>query len=243
MTTPPYPELVAAIRQEGEGLLAAAALGLDPPVPGCDGWDVGALVRHIAMIYANVINVVTNRLTAPPEGPPAVPAGEPVAALRELLDELVATLADSAPDTPAWNWDDGDAGVAAFWARRMAHESSVHRFDAQAAHGMRQPIDAELAGDGLDEYVDLIVPRLFVRDGTTGPEGTVALASSDNGTWCLQLQPRGIERLDVLKQPDVTVTGTTSALLLACCSRVGWDTLEVDGDVSLLDRWTAALNF
>jgi uncharacterized protein (TIGR03083 family) len=163
MTTPSYSELVTAVRREGEGILAAAGMDLDAAVPTCGDWDLSALVQHVSRIYANVARILSTRATEAPASRPEVPDGEPVAVLSHLLDELVAALSDCDADTPVWTWPDDAPNVALFWARRMAHESSVHRYDAQASHGVVQPIDAELAGDGLDELVDIIAPRVYGR--------------------------------------------------------------------------------
>jgi hypothetical protein len=172
-----------------------------------------------------------------------VPDGDALEVFANALDELVAALKDCDAETPVWNWSENEPDLAGFWARRMAHESSVHRFDAQTAHGVVQPIDAELAGDGLDELVDVVVPRVYERDAISGPTGTLALDSSDDGTWCLELEPHGVRRLDVLSDPAVTVRGTTSALLLATYSRVPWTSLETEGDAEVLAGWTTAMSF
>jgi len=243
LTTPSYPELVTAIRREGEGILAAAGMGLDAVVPTCDGWDVAAVVKHVSQVYFRVGYFVSNRVTQRPESLPDLPAGEPIAVLSGLLDELVIALTECDADTAVWTWVFDGPGGAAFWARRMAHESSVHRFDAQAAHAVLQPIDSELASDGIDELIDVIAPRIYSRDDIDGPAGTVRLQSSDSDAWQLALEPDGLRRIDVVDAPDVTASGTSSALLLAAYSRIPWTSLEVTGDADLLTRWSAAMNF
>jgi uncharacterized protein (TIGR03083 family) len=243
MTTPSYAELVTALRREGEGLVAAAGMGLDEAVPACHDWNVHALVEHVARVYARITRVVSTRATEAPAAGTVVPTGEPVAVLRDLLDDVVAALSECEPDTPVWNWEPTAPQTATFWARRMAHESSVHRFDAQAAHGVMQPIDAELASDGVDELIDVIAHRVYQRDGLTGPTGTVRLQASDSEPWHLRLEPDGLLRTDVVSTPDVIISGTSSALLLAAYSRVPWTALDVTGDTDLLTRWSAAMNF
>lgn len=244
VNTPSYSELVAAVRREGEQLLAAAGQGLDEWVPSCEEWNVEALVEHVASVYNNVVQLVTRRLTTPNWDKDPVPDGEPLEVLRDLLDDLVEGLGECDPDTPVWNWASGSDDVAAFWARRMAHESSVHRFDAQVAHGIAQPIDAELAADGLDELIDVIGPRVYRREKITdGPVGVVALESSDNGTWYVELRADGLARRDVVSEPAAVVRGTTSGLLLAAYGRIPWTTQDVSGDVDLLDAWSAQMHF
>jgi hypothetical protein len=73
-------------------------------------------------------------------------------ACAALISELEATPAS----TPVWTWFDSDH-TAGFVARRCAHELAVHRYDAQASRGICTPIPAELAADGIDEVLDVLV--------------------------------------------------------------------------------------
>jgi uncharacterized protein (TIGR03083 family) len=243
MTTPSYAELVTAIRREGEGIVTAASMGLDDDVPACDGWTVADLVHHISRVYVRVAHIASTRATEAPPDAFVVPDGDPVEVLRDVLDDVVSALSECDADTPIWNWSNTTPHVAMFWARRMAHESSVHRFDAQAAHGVMQPIDAELASDGIDELIDVMAPRVYSRDGVTGPTGTVRMQSSDGDTWLLRLEPDGPHRIEVLNAPDVVVSGTSNALLLAAYSRIDWTALELSGDADLLKQWSSEMNF
>lgn len=243
MTAPSFSELTAAVRSEGEGIVAAGRLGPDVPVPTCGQWVMRDLLRHVGEVYEWVGGIVGQRLTTRPDGKPSAPADvDPVDYLAGQLDELVEALSATEPDTPVWNWSP-EPDLAAFWARRMAHESSVHHFDAQRAHDLAQPIDAELASDGLDELIDVLAPRVRDRDSTTLPEATIALLATDERAWNVRLTAGSVERLEVARDPDVTVRGTTSALLLAAYNRVPWTSLEVTGDASVLDAWSKALRF
>jgi hypothetical protein len=125
----------------------------------------------------------------------------------------------------------------------MAHESAVHRYDAQLAHGVAQPIDADLARDGLDEMIDVLLPRIVTRDDVKLPDATYVFTTTDDGDRIVRLGPDGVERLDLAKDPEVTVRGTPSALLLAAYNRVQWTSLEVDGDPALLEQWSELLKF
>jgi uncharacterized protein (TIGR03083 family) len=243
VTTPGYAELVAAIRGEGESLLAAAGQGLDVDVPTCGDWRMPDLLLHIGQIYAHVARLVGERITTEPDAKPPIPDGvEPIAYVAASLDDLVEALASCDADTQVWNWSD-QPDEAAFWARRMAHETSVHRFDAQRAHGVAQPLDADLANDGFDELVDVLLSRIVQRDAVQLPAATYSFVATDDGAWHVRLGADGVERLEVAKSPDVTVRGTASALLLAAYSRVPWTSLDVEGDDAALDAWSSALRF
>jgi uncharacterized protein (TIGR03083 family) len=241
--TPSYSELVAAIRGEGEAILAAARFGLDADVPTCEAWEVDDLLLHVGRVYCRAAGLVSERSTTQQDYPPEPPAGtDPVDYLSNALDDLVEALSSADADTPVWNWS-GESQTAAFWARRMAHESAIHRYDAQRAHGVAQPIDADLAIDGLDEMIDILLPRIVERDKVVLPSATYVLSATDDGDWAVRLGPDGVERLDVAKDPDVTVRGTPSALLLGAYNRIEWSSLEVGGDAALLDSWSQLFKF
>ena len=243
MSTPSYSELIATIRKEGEAILAAARFGLDAPVPACEDWSVDELLLHLGRVYCRAATLVGERLTSQQDYPPAPEPGiDPIDYLTDALDDLVDALTSAEADTPVWNWS-GESQTAGFWARRMAHESAVHRYDAQRAHGVAQPVDDDLARDGLDEMIDVLLPRIVTRDEVSLPSATFTFTTADDGSWTVRLGPDGVERLDIAKEPDVTVRGTPSALLLGAYNRIKWTSLEVDGDATLLESWSQLLKF
>jgi uncharacterized protein (TIGR03083 family) len=243
MTRPSYAELVAAIRSEGETIVSASRPGVDAAVPTCPGWTVADLCLHVGRVYAYVAHIVAERLTSASDvRPDPADDADPVEWIESSLDDVVTALSGCDPDTPMWNWS-AEPHVAAFWARRMAHESAVHRFDAQRAHGIAQPVGAELAADGLDELVDVLLPRIVERNGLTLAARTYVLESIEDGAWRIQTGSDGVARAGLDVPADVTARGTTSALLLAAYNRVPWTSLETDGDVAALDEWSATLTF
>ena len=237
-----YSEFVTAVRSEGQALLAAAGQGGDDPIPTCDDWTMDRLLRHIGRIWTYVATIVGERLTASPDRPEIPADKSPLEFATEALEDVVEALMSCEQDTPMWNWA-GQPPTAMFWARRMAHEAAAHRYDAQTAHDVAQPIEAGLAHDGLDELLDVVLPVIVARDTPALPEAIYAFVASDEAAWCVQLGPEGISRADAGATPDVTVHGTTSALFLAALNRVEWSTLEVEGNAALLDAWAKAMRF
>jgi uncharacterized protein (TIGR03083 family) len=243
VTTPSYSELVAAVRREGEGIVSAGGVELDLAVPTCGDWRMGDLLVHVGRVYHRAGELVGERVTGQRDYPAAPPEGtDPRAYVRDGLDELVEALSSADAETPVWNWS-SEPQIAGFWARRMAHESAVHRYDAQRAQGLAQPIDDELAHDGMDELVDVLLPRIVERDGPELAEAVYAFSTADEGEWVLRTGPDGIERLPTAKGADVTVRGPASAVLLAAYGRVKWASLDVAGDESLLPRWSESFRF
>ena len=62
-------------------------------------------------------------------------------------------------------------GEARFWSRRQAHEIALHRVDMELARpgdaGPPDPIESELACDGIDEFLEQVVP-FRLRDRMVG---------------------------------------------------------------------------
>ena len=242
MTTPSYPELVATVRREGEAILSSAPIDLDIAVPTCGEWRMRDLLLHVGRVYHRASTLVGERITTPVEFPEVPSDAEPVDYLRAALDELVEALGSADAETPAWNWST-EPQVAAFWARRMAHESAVHRYDAQRAHGLAQPIDADLAHDGMDELVDLLLPRVVERDKPELPEATYHFVATNGGEWVVSCSGGKLERLPAARGAEVSISGPTSAVLLAAYGRVKWASLETSGDEALLAEWSRAFRF
>ncbi len=241
MTTPSYPELVAATRREGQALLTAAGMGLDVPVPTCGDWDLRRLVGHVGRVYRYATRCLAERATSDPGRPPGPgDDADVVAWCADALDDLVDTLAATEPDTPVWNWSAGP-DTAAFWARRMAHESAVHRWDAQRAHEVTAAIGADIASDAVTELVEVMLPRMFARGVAEPPEGLVALSATDDGSWRIRVEADGVRLLPEPGPGDVLVSGTASDLLLLLYGRLAPADVVAEGDIGLLERWQKSL--
>ena len=260
---------LAGLRAEGTAFRAAvrAADVLDAQVPSCPEWTVADLVRHLGGAYAwwcsHISRGVTTppTVTRPPAGttPPAgvTPAGPTVPATATvpgndagagLLDwwdaryaETLAVLDALDPDIPAWNWAPR-AKKGQFWHRRAVHETAVHRWDAQVAAGLPEPIEAKLAADGVAEVLDTWLAAGRRRNPSSRP-GVVALNASDvDQVWYVRLRGEGVALLDtdtLLDDDDhherATAIGTASDLMLALYGRVPFDVLQVSGDAGLLE--------
>jgi hypothetical protein len=97
------------------------------------------------------------------------------------LDRAYAALTEEfaarRPEAHTFTWYDPDQSVA-FWIRRMAQETVIHRVDAELGAGAAiAPIPDDLAADGIDE---LLVA--FVQYGTiTWPDEFTELLASAGG--------------------------------------------------------------
>jgi hypothetical protein len=70
--------------------------------------------------------------------------------------------------------------VAAFWFRRMAHETAVHRWDAQLAVRLPEPLESKLAADTVAEALDTFLPSGRQRS-PHNLTGLVHLTATDLG--------------------------------------------------------------
>jgi uncharacterized protein (TIGR03083 family) len=222
--------------------VGAAETAMDRPVPSCPGWVGRDVVAHTGTVH----RLIGDRVKRGSKGQddverPVVPDGDGVLAwYREGLDDLLATLASADPSTPVWNWSSIWPDTAAFWPRRMAHETSVHRVDAQQAAGAQLPIDTALAADGVDEF--LLVHFAEDAGELTGAGQSVRLRTTDApGEWTVTAEPDGATiRAGGTGDATATVEGGASDLVLLLWRRVPVDAVTVAGDRSLAERFLGA---
>ena len=219
------------IEAESAVFLAAARHGLDAPVPSCPGWDVRHLTGHLGRTHRYHAAHLVRGVTDPPTTPSPEPPEDVVAWFEQGVQVLLDALRATDPEAPAWNWAPHTRQVASFWSRRMALETVVHRWDAQAAHGCQHDVEPELAADGVDEV--LYVHR--VADWDDEPvtvEGVVAVRLTDvDVEHVVQVAPAGLSRSSVT--PDAVVDGRASDVLLALWGRLPLEPL-VTGDPGLV---------
>jgi len=238
---------LAALRADGAAFRAAVGQegALGHQVPSCPEWTVGALAYHLGWVYRRVHAHANRGITTRPDNLPDDPRPDD-AALLGWWDERYAdllTMFDALdPALPAWNWAP-QAKRAEFWMRRMAHETAVHRWDAQmGVTGLTEPVEAKLAVDGITEVLDSWLPA-GLRKGPLDRTGIVALHAMDAGqVWYVRLRGTGIALLDTdtLLDDDehherAVAAGSASDLMLALYGRVPFDILDVTGDPSLLE--------
>src|SRR5215468_9696211 len=177
---------LASMRDDG-GAFRAAVAEADPAssVPSCPGWTVADLTHHLGSVYQwvhwHVVRAVTDKPDKSRQDFEAEPWADDLLAWWHVeFAGLVATFDALDPGMPAWNWAPQSKKVA-FWQRRMAHETAVHRWDAQMALGQAEPIETKLAADGVAEVLDTWLPagrRMFQasdKPGESKPTGMVAL--------------------------------------------------------------------
>jgi uncharacterized protein (TIGR03083 family) len=234
-------EYLNALRRDGAAFAATLTdVPMDAPVPGCPEWTAADLWWHLTEVHDFWCYVVAAAATAPDGYPdPVRPADEQLAATYLAgLEELTDALAATSDDVPVWTWTtDHTVG----WVlRRMAHESAAHLGDAQQTAGREPAMDAALASDGVDEFLEWFTGR--VADGQPAAiGGSVHLHCTDvPGEWFVV--DDGAGGLTVTREHakgGAAIRGAASDMLFVLWRRLPLDRLEVIGDADLAARFVA----
>ncbi|TCO44852.1 uncharacterized protein (TIGR03083 family) [Kribbella antiqua] len=163
--------------------------------------------------------------------------------------ELAKTLRAVGPDVPITMPIENP--TTRFTARRMTHETAIHRADAVLALGLDYDLDAEAATDALDEWMELgTLPLHFevhpwMRE-LLGPGRTLGFHATDVATtWTVDLTGDAIRWSRSDAPAAVAVRGPLVELLLTLYKRraVDGDRIEVHGDRDLLDYYLERVSF
>lgn len=254
-----------AFGRESAAFAAAArhnAERTDVSVPGCPDWNLTDLVLHLGRVHRHVNFRVRNRIypfrgftpgelqemTALPEEyagwvETAAPRDRPlpedlVVWFEQGSARLAEALAEVSPEERVGTWFEPNQ-TAGFWQRRMAQEVAVHRWDAQSVGGETQPIERQLAADGVDEVLDVMLPA----DEAHGNGESIHFHSTDGaGEWLLRLEPDGSVVTHEHAKGDAAVRGAVSDLLLYLWGRPMEDRVDVLGDPAAVETLFGAVD-
>ena len=243
------PAYISALSDEGERLAdAAQRAGLRAGVPACPGWSVSDLLRHTSYVHRWAAGIVADRITHPMDELAEEqvlqqgPEDERLLGwFREGHGALVRTLGEADPDLDCWAFLSAPSPLA-FWARRQAHETAIHRVDAEQAAAAPGQADSQLepafAADGVDELLMGFLARNIRRGSWPGLGGNLAIHAEDGpgarAHW-LVTGRRGEARVARGTGPaDCDVTGRARDLYLLLWNRGPADGLRVTGDPGVL---------
>ncbi|MFJ2236619.1 maleylpyruvate isomerase family mycothiol-dependent enzyme [Streptomyces sp. NPDC087859] len=239
-------EFVRILDQEGQ-LLASAAeqAGTGAKVPTCPEWQVRDLVRHTGAVHrwAGALVAEADPSPRPFRGGPDLDGAELLAWFREGHRRLVDTLASADPDTRCWQFMPAPSPLA-FWARRQAHETAVHRFDAESARGgTPSGIAPEFAADGIDELLSGFHARTRSRVRSERPRVLrVRATDAEGAVWTVRLsqEPPAAERT-AEGDAECEITGPAAQLYLSLWNRVPFPGVSGDGSLAELWRTTSGI--
>jgi uncharacterized protein (TIGR03083 family) len=237
-------EHLDALRREGDLLAAAAERSdLDTPIPTCPEWRMRDLVRHIGDVHRWARAHVAEGRLKPIGRTDLAEVTGPLPEDADLLEwfreghaRLLQTLETADPATECWTFLPAPSPLA-FWARRQAHETGIHRADAESPRERTgiTSFPPRFAVDGIEEM-------LFGFLGGPGgepvdPPRTLQLHATDTGgEWLVRLG----ETVEVSREhapADCSVHGSASDLHLLLWNRRSPEGLKVDGDDSVLSLW------
>lgn len=243
------PAHIRVVEQEAR-LFAEAArqVDLEAAIETCPGWNMRDLVRHLSEIHLWAAARVAKRTSKLwPDDISEHTESWPELAIFWPDDDilinwylktnanLVQALESASPHDDIPTFLPAPSPLA-MWARRQAHETSVHRFDAQYATGNESGFDPIFAADGIDEMVSGFAPRAD-QFPTITTRTMVIHAEDTDDRWHLTLAADGITTVRGGGPADVTLTGPASDLYLVLWNRGKDSAITVEGDRELLDLW------
>jgi uncharacterized protein (TIGR03083 family) len=219
----------------------------DLPVPACPGLTAGETVRHLGSIYRMLSLWLAHG--AKPQVWQRKPAPrQPVSDyLREAATALRTQLRARGPDEECETWYPPQSDYR-FWARRMLHETVVHRGDVESAALVRlSEVDTDVAVDGVDEVLSLWFEYRLRELGLTGHRRSSVLLTTTDADACSWLAR--IDRSEVtvttvdLAEADAAVLAEPVQLYRWLWGRVptGQDYVAVSGDEDAVAQLWALL--
>jgi uncharacterized protein (TIGR03083 family) len=240
------PDYLASIAADSERLQAALCHHPDGAIDWCGTWTVQDCAQHVGGAHHVVTLVVEGRpetsfralatMDIPAAGDPRL-AGW----LAEGTQSLVGALTAADPDEPCWSWWKPERRVG-FWPRRMAHETAIHRWDAERGAGLDPaPFGTDMAVDGVDEYLQVFAGFGRRLNGSpAGPERITVSATDTGHRWTVAFPEPGVHTL--VRDDgsgDAAFEGPIAGLLLFLWGRLDRDRagVGVSGDRALAARW------
>jgi uncharacterized protein (TIGR03083 family) len=203
---------------------AVLARGWAAPVPACPGWSLADLVWHLAEVQHFWAWVVRTRAQDPSayQEPVRHPDDELLGYMTARSAELETALTGADPAERVWTWAPRkDIG---FVLRRQLQEATVHAVDVEQVLGDVQPVPPSVGLDGIDEWLEVIVPGVLPDGPPEGAQPVVLHAVDADAERTLFPGTKPF--------PVATLTGSAGDLLLAVWRRLPLDAVTVDGDTT-----------
>jgi uncharacterized protein (TIGR03083 family) len=228
-------------------------------IPTCPEWTLRQLVTHVGRAHRWAAEITRTRsdafipFRAVPDGKLPDDRAEQHAWLRAGAARIIHAVREAGGDLV---WSFTGPVPAGFWLRRMAHETLVHRADAQLAAGVEpEPvIEAEEAGDAIDEWLMLLTSGMLGnaderKKALPVGAGLHIHATGDGrggrGEWMIRHDAGGLTVEPGHGEGDAALTGPAASLLLVLMRRRPVDdpAVTVYGDSAVVDGWLASTAF
>jgi uncharacterized protein (TIGR03083 family) len=229
------------------------------PIPTCPEWTLRQLVTHVGRAHRWAAEITRTRSDAfipfreVPDGKLPHDQADQLAWLHAGAALIVDAVREAGSDLV---WTFTGPAPADFWIRRMAHETLVHRADAQLAGGAdpEPVIDAEVAADAIDEWRTLLT-RIILGDADDRSTPLPASAAlhihasddglGDRGEWMIRHDAGVLTVEPGHGKGDAALTGPAVSLLLVLMRRrpLPDPAVTVYGDSAVVDGWLASTAF
>jgi uncharacterized protein (TIGR03083 family) len=241
-----YGRMLEVIGIEGELMLSTAASALpsaaQAEVPGCPDFTLEKVLRHVGSVH-RVARLWVRDGRRPEQWQRSPADGDVVGFVRSGLDELLTELGRHDPAEPCDTWWPADR-THGFWRRRMAHETTMHRVDVEAAAGGPvHSIEPEVALDGIDELLFLWFGHCLGELRMSSPwQGAVGLSAADR-RWLAIFEPgrstaRRVNEADA-QTADAMVSGKPMEVYLWSWGRLPDQSVRISGDQDAVAHlWT-----
>ncbi len=138
-----------------------------------------------------------------------------------------------------------------FWARRMAHETAVHRWDAESAGPAGRdatPLDRTLAADGIDEFFEVFTSVRLGADAIAalGPVTLRLVATDAERSWLVRADGTALSWTSPAggtAAADLVLEAPAGTLLLLLWGRLDAGACRTSGDLDVAARWRAHIAF
>ena len=235
-------------------MAAAQDAGLGTAVPSCPEWCVRDLLAHMGGVHRWATSYIETGRSGEVSDEEereyfAAPSHDELLVWsRDAYQRLVAALGSADAGLQCWTFLPAPTPLA-FWARRQAHETTVHAVDAQLAAGrVPVPFPVGFAVDGIDELVN----GFFARPGR-GPRcespaslGVVATDVAEGGRWVVQYGSDGVVHPGREQVRHCELAGPAWDLYLLLWNRAGLgamalpdlsDRVRAEGGRDIFDLW------
>ncbi len=240
LTPERYFELIDA---DTDRLVAMGERGLKEQVPACPGWDVAEVLWHVAGVFEHKVRLMADNAWPDP-WPPEWGFGddEEIAFLQSAKTHLFEEFARHQIGEQTQTF--GADTTIAFWVRRMACEIVIHRLDGEQAHGETTAIPDDIALDGIDEVLQVMLagPWWQERVQTDHPVDAVVAVEASGHRWVCDVQRTAVTvTADTSRPAAVTISGDPEAVLVWLWGRTGDNAVTTSGDATTAGEFRARL--
>lgn len=235
--------LILELEAHGDKMcIAIKGADLDLAVPTCPGWALRDLLQHLGGIHRWAATYVNEQRTSviDVDLEELVGGWPPDAGLLPWFSDGHRALVDSLRSAPAdlecFTFLDAPT-PRHMWSRRQAHETAIHRVDAEASVGRRVGFEPAFAADGIDELLRCFLTRRGRGPRSDAPRLLEVVATDVGQKWRLVFDDQACRIDDGDATADTVIEGEASTLYQLLWNRAEPDSIQVNGDPRVLEKW------